>query len=402
MDKSPKAVAVVDGDHELAGGQTPQFIELIVCHTFFEGSHESCSTSNAAFPSLLNCGNGTLLMAHRVGSQKNTADGTQYLWRSDDHGATWRRIPLTFRQPDDRNLREYRTAALSDIGNGRIAMLLTWIDHFNFDEAICNTETGGLMPLNIGWRESTDNGLTWSELREISVAPISQPCSNGTLVRLPGGRLIAGFETYKAWDDASPWSARSMLAWSDDDGATWQTPVQVAGDATHDKFYWDHHLLSLGNDELVDVMWADEASKPGVSSICTTRSTDGGATWETPRSTGISGQYAELIHMDGNEFLLTHVQRSGNPSIHIRRGRHDKGVWTFSDDYVLYSQQHDDLLAAKEGEFVDYLSTMATWSFGWPSMIRLDGGTLLCAYYIGRGHQASIKLARLNYRPATL
>jgi hypothetical protein len=385
--------------HVTAGADRSNPIRIAHTETFFEGSAQPCRTSNAAFPSLVNCGNRTLLMAHRVGTEKNSADGTQYLWRSVDDGRTWSRIPFPLSPAENGLLREYRTAALSMIGEGRVGMLLTWLDHFDALSPLANPETGGLIPLHIGWTESIDSGMSWAPIREITVSPAVQPCGNGPMVRLPTGRLLAAFETYKHWDDPTPWSAQSLVVASDDNGETWKTPIVVAADPEMNRFYWDHHLLVLNDGTLLDVCFSDDARKPGVSDIYVTRSRDDGETWSTAAPTGIQGQFSEVHQMPDGRLAIFYVVRTGNPSIRVRIGGADGQSWQSDDALILHSQQHDDLENSRNGDFSEYLDTMASWTFGWPSAVRLTATEWLAAYYVGRGNQSSIRLSRLAVSP---
>ena len=131
----------------------------------FEDPDPASTSHNAALPSLTRCPDGSLLLVHRAGSRKNSADGVQYFWRSRDEGLNWSRIPFPF-APSGR-LVEQRTAALSSMDGNRVCMLLTWIEHRDAVSTITNPATEGLCPIHMGWSVSHDCGDSWSQLREI-------------------------------------------------------------------------------------------------------------------------------------------------------------------------------------------------------------------------------------------
>src|SRR5687767_4554101 len=81
---------------------------------------------NCALASLVHYAGDTLLLTHRAGSTKTSADGTQHMWRSADAGHTWRRVVFPFSRTPSGNEGELRTAELSRLGPNRLAMLLTW------------------------------------------------------------------------------------------------------------------------------------------------------------------------------------------------------------------------------------------------------------------------------------
>ncbi len=345
-----------------------------------EGSSAPGPLHNAALPSLLRCPDGSLLLAHRIGTHKNSADGTHWLWRSRDDGATWTRVPFAIDQSG-----ELRVATLSDIGGGQIALLLTWLDHPDDVSPLLNATTEGLLPIHIGWMTSADNGEHWTELRPMDVA--AQPAGNGPLRRLPNGDLLVAFETYKHYDDPSPWSANAGIAWSSDAGRTWQTQI-IAADPAHRYSYFDQHVHVLADGSLLDVLWVDDRQKPGASAVHWLRSTDNGRSWSPPAPTGLEGQYATLIELRDGRVLLFYVVRHGDSAIKIAVDYREVGV--------LYSQTANDLARVKNQGFTAHLQNMAQWTFGWPAAVELRDGSVLAAYYAGEGDRSSVYLARIE------
>jgi hypothetical protein len=361
----------------------------------FQENDPASPTRYSAAPCLFRCSDG-LLLTERVGTHKNSADGTQRFWRSTDLGRTWQRQPFPFDRTPTGKPGEFRTVAFSEIDPGRTAMLLTWMDHPPGDLPLVNQKTEGLLPIHIAWSDSLDGGRTWKELRHIPVAPLTQPCGNGPTVRLPNGFLLAGFETYKPYDDPSPWSARSACTISHDDGRTWQSPRVLAQDPEHQVSYWDHHLLVLQDGTLLDMLWADDRRKPGVSELCAITSHDSGTTWSHPRPIGISGQYSNILQLHDGRLMMFYVVRSGDPSIRVRFGSGDGKCWDEQDAGVVHSNASDDLARTREGSFGDYLQDMGAWTFGWPSAVQLSDAEVLVAYYKANGPFSVTRLARVQ------
>lgn len=373
--------------------KTPSIVEQ---RLLFEGTAEPGPGHNLALPNLAACPDGSILLAHRAGTRKNSGDGAQRLWRSRDDGATWQSEPFPFRRTPSGREAQFRTSAMSRIGPNRLALLLTWLDHPPGDSQLVNPATEGLLPVHIGWGFSDDSGITWSELREIDPAPLVQACGNGPMAADRSGRLFVAFETYKHWDDSSPWSARSAFTASDDGGRSWQPARIVAGDPTHFRHYWDQHLHVLRDGTLIDVMWRDDRRQVGRSEICFARSPDGGRSWSEAASTGIAGQFSTMIERSDGSFVMVYVRRGGEPSIRLRLLEPGLRSWGERDHFILYGQSHDDVARFESASFTQYLTGMVDWSFGWPTLLELPGGDLLVGYYVGASERSSIHLARVR------
>jgi hypothetical protein len=215
------------------------------------------------------------------------------------------------------------------------------------------------------------------------------------MLRLSNNDLLVPFETYKHFDDPSPWSANSAIAVSHDDGTTWSSR-NIVVDPSHQISYFDPHIYVTREGALFDLTWTDDRRKPGASEIQCTRSTDAGHTWSKIAPTGIQGQYSTLSPLPDGRWLMLYVVRHGDSAIRIALGSADGTTWQTQDDWVLYSQRANDLAKSKGKEFGDYLLNMGEWTFGWPSMTPLRDGTILTAYYAGAGDRSSIYLARLT------
>ncbi|MBI4027811.1 MAG: exo-alpha-sialidase [Verrucomicrobia bacterium] len=363
---------------------------------FCEGTAAPGPAHNAAFPHFLRCADGSLLLVHRVGAQKNSPVGELWLWRSRDDGETWRRVPFPCKTPAG-NPADFRPASVSDIGSGRIAMLLTWIDHPDDSPLLVNPKTEGLLPVHIGWTASVDQGATWTAPREIDVSPLVQPAGNGPMRRLPNNDLLVPFETYKHFDDPSPWSANAATAVSHDNGKTWASQI-IAADPSHQVSYFDPHVYPLRDDSLLNVMWADDRRRAGVSEIIWTRSTDGGRSWSAPAPTGLDGQFSTVIELGDGRLLMLYVVRHGHPAIRMAMGSADGREWQTRDDWIFHSHSTDDLARSKGKDFGDYLQNMGQWTFGWPALASLPDGNLLAGYYTGQGDRSSVHLARIAIR----
>ena len=123
---------------------------------------------------------------------------------------------------------------------------------------------------------------------------------------------LAAFETYKHYDDRSPWSARSAYVLSDDDGETWVPRIAVE-DPAHRLCYWDHHFHLLNGGNVLAVGWIDDKGRPETIRISSFISRDQGESWTVPRTLEFQGGYSDLMQIPGGPLALIYVVRGENP-----------------------------------------------------------------------------------------
>src|SRR5688500_628465 len=122
-------------------------MKIMETQTLIEDHDPASRYHNAAFASLVRCDEGSILLVHRVGTDKNSADGTLLLWRSRDDGVRWQKLGMPFPTTPSGRRGEFRPVGISKLARGRIVMLATWIDHTDDHSPIVNPVTEGLMPI---------------------------------------------------------------------------------------------------------------------------------------------------------------------------------------------------------------------------------------------------------------
>ena len=170
------------------------------------------TTCYQAWPDLLRTRSGKLLCAFSACTHHCDRSFTQImLCESLDDGASW----STPRGVSDacgiaRGGYYYNNAALSQLADGRIALVYDRIDG--------NDEN--LAPSHVMHSFSQDDGATWSE----AIMTPAEGIVPDKLLELSSGRWLQGCHRY----DPSSRLLVQRLWYSDDRGASWQGPVVVA------------------------------------------------------------------------------------------------------------------------------------------------------------------------------
>lgn len=216
---------------------------------------------------------------------------------------------------------------------------------------------------------SEDGGCSWSEPAPIDAASISAPSLNpyGRIIQIPDGTLL--MPVYVFW----PQPGVTRLSWSDsrrtrgsfllrsrDDGRTWGGASLISRDN-----HGETSLLFLSSGELLAAM--REASPKG-HDVWLTRSQDLGETWSSPvRITGHGQHPADLTALSDRHLLLVFGHRRSPFGVRALVSRDRGRTWDRDRILTLVAESLDS-------------------DCGYPSVVRLDGGEVLVAYYLRQGH----------------
>ncbi|HEX7010103.1 MAG TPA: sialidase family protein, partial [Phycisphaeraceae bacterium] len=145
----------------------------------FQGQAGS-RTASVCFPSICKTQSGRLLASWRIGSAKDSADGTVCLSWSDDQGQSWSEPIRPFdRSADPRAgtfaldgvLGNLHLAALTPLADGRVLAAMMWLDRADPHRPMFNEQTEGLTRVQTLLAQSEDDGVSWSEPRRLDASP---------------------------------------------------------------------------------------------------------------------------------------------------------------------------------------------------------------------------------------
>jgi hypothetical protein len=318
--------------------------------------------------------------------------------RSDDDGVTWRRLDSPFRDalPVGWDL---RGCALAETLDGGLVAVVVALDKTS-DGPPYNPETEGLVTIRNLVARSDDGGETWFEPWELADGRHAQHASQG-LLALPDGGLLCTFETFKAYDEPGAWRYTGGNLRSDDGGRTWGPPViSAASDSIgdpHDTMWWDPRIARLTSGELVQCYYAFRHATRTEGPVHIAWSPDDGATWNPPTSTGLPGQATYPLPLPDGRLLVFQQRRAEIQSMVAAVS--DDGGRTFdrASEQIIYTHVAESAPAA-DGSLsaFDYLMSMDRFTFGHPCGVVTGPNEALVFWYAGGATRTSIRSARLR------
>jgi hypothetical protein len=350
-------------------------------------------------PRLTKLANGTVLLAYRAGSARLSVDGRVALLRSADGGMSWEWLGTPFPSEWDGRRGDQLLAVLAPTGGDGVVAWLGWMDRSD-DRPWRNRETEGRLPLRILQAESADAGRTWGPVREIGLDAVEQAVPQ-YLLALQDGSLLAGFETFKHYDDPAPWRYQAGVTRSVDGGATWSSPRTAAEVDARGRMWWDPRAAQLPDGRLVQCYHAFDYPAGRDADLHVAWSADAGRSWSAPLPTGLAGQVTSPVPLGaGNLVLLQQRRHAPAGIVAVLAG--DDEPFTAGDAVLVYTHETATLGAADGNRpAVEYFDDMDGFTFGHPAAVGLDDGSVLVAYYAGRRGHTAVHLSRLASGPTT-
>ena len=197
----------------------------------------------------------------------DTAPSSIASMRSSDGGRTWgcHRIEVS---PGPGDLSVYNPSLLA-LPDGDLLLHVVVYHHLAWNEPL---DASGLL-----WR-SGDGGQTWTA-QEPLWSHLPRGGANHTFTRLACGRILKSVEEVPIWGAFPKCVSRSGCYLSDDDGRTWREPgawitLPLRGTM-------ENHIAETHGGRLV------MAVRNQLGSVFLSHSSDRGATWSKPQSSGL-------------------------------------------------------------------------------------------------------------------
>jgi hypothetical protein len=372
---------------------------------------------HACEPRIVRLADGTILLSHRAGTRRESADGRPHFLRSRDEGHTWEDLGRPFDPPGAAGW-DLRGAGMTQLASGDVLAVVIGLDK-RLDRPVYNPDGEGLVPILNHFTRSHDQGRTWSRPWSLTGQPIPQTASQG-LLTLPDGDVLMTFETFKEYDEPGPWRYKGGMLRSHDEGRTWGEQVISAesdfeGDE-HDTMWWDPRIARLADGTLVQFYYAFRHRTSGESPVHVAWSIDDGRTWTPPAplalqaqanypvgfATTMAGQATYPIALperpEATAPLIAFGQRRTGPGSMLAYYSADGGS-TFdpASETVVYEHGQDSAGAADGsiGSF-DYLISMDRFTFGHPCGVPLGSDRALVVWYAGGLTRTAIHAAELR------
>ncbi len=368
-------------------------MELIADGMIYAGK-PGTSAANSCFPAIVQLPDGTLIVTWRVGSQKDSADGTILLSRSTDEGRSWSQPQPFPSGPCSERPGEIHYAPLTVLGNDDLLAALMWVDRSDSNRPFFNPVTEGILPVQTWFCVSRDGGQSWGDYRLMESDPDCPLTLTGPVLPLGGGRLVCQVEVNKSYDDAGIWRQAAVWRISSDGGYHWPECVEVAKDPNSQVFYWDARYGLGNNGYVMAALWVYDRKQKHDLPIHLCESNDGGNIWTQPRSIGLVGQQAYPVLLSAGRVVFVYIDRFNSRSIRAVLSN-DRGR-TLADEIVVYQHQVGRTEPGEDSAPADYLQDMELWTFGRVQAIAGIDGSMWIVYYAGDTEATNIFWARLK------
>ena len=196
----------------------------------------------AYFTSLCVLRTGTILCGFQNGPGKHAVTSTIGLCRSVDGGRSWELLPTRFETRIGGNPGSLSGAELVEVAPGRLLLFTTWFDRSDPGRPLFDPVTEGILKSKQMLAISTDDGLTWSDWRELSMGDLKGCALTGPVVQWSDGAIAFPFESFKEFDDPRPGRHAAWVVVSRDGGETFSMPLLVARHPENSVYYWDQRL----------------------------------------------------------------------------------------------------------------------------------------------------------------
>ncbi len=362
-------------------------VEVLDTGLIYRNPKPHVRAEHAIFPSLARAG-GEIVATFALAEAFEAVNMHTHVARSGDGGETWQYEGPLYRR---RELTS-DSARVSAVGEGRLVALVNECDRSEHPaEGLANPENLGFVPTQFYLLRSADGGHTWSPPAPIDpplVGPSFELCS--PIVPLSDGRWLLPTSTWRGWDGSEPNGMKMVALVSHDEGATWQTYVDVMADPEGSVIYWESKIVEVSSGRLVAVAWAyDESAGEDLPNQYAV-SDDGGRTWTSPRSTGLQGQTMDVLALQPDRLLVVY-RRMDVAGLWAAIVDLDDGQWRTLVQTPLWGAEVEGL-TGDSGEMVTNFNVLR---FGAPCMITLAGGEILVAFWCYEECVSNIRWFRL-------
>jgi hypothetical protein len=284
---------------------------------------------------------------------------------------------------------------------GRLLLFTTWFDRSDPERPLFDPDTGGILRSRQLLAESTDEGDSWTDWREIPTPGLTGGALTGPVVEWTDGTIGFAFESFKEFDDPNPARHAAWLLTSRDGGANFKEPFLVARDPDDKVFYWDQRLCSTRTPgEFAAMFWTHDCALQRDLRVHFLYGDINGGSWTAsqPVETTIPGQIAAPIVLDDGRLLAFVVDRTRPGTMRLWQSYDDGQSWPESECLTVHTHDEQAQVQAVDGniDFAEYWEDMGKWSFGHPAIRHAGPDRVLVSWYAGTPEQMSVHAATID------
>lgn len=331
----------------------------------------------AFFPSLVRLSSGEILCGLDIGSAFEAHDVRTHVSRSLDNGSTWS-APEPLCLLDETEYPKSMSCRLSHGDGDQIVGLAHIWDRSRAEHGLANPDTEGFVSGSVAMVDSKDGGHTWNAPRELDL-PLAwheyEICS--PIKVLPSGRWTIPTALWPNWEGATPFGCKAILFSSDDHGQTWTGVADVMNGWDDKIAYYEQKQLVLGDGRLLALCWVvDHKTKTNLPNRFAF-SYDDGRSFSTPQDTPLNGETCTTIALEGNKILCLYRRADQYKGLWAHIAEIEGDTWKPISDVPLWGTN----VSAHETTQESLLAQMSTIRFGCPTVVKLDDGQFLVAFF---------------------
>ena len=366
-------------------------IEVIEDVTIYDNPRPQVHSRHGIFPGLVELPGGELLNLFVLGEAFESPNSTTHISRSRDGGRSWTlQGPLYDKSVDPVVTSDCLKA--TRLGDGRLIAVGYCFYRHDPEQGISIEETGGILPGDDIVSFSEDDGRTWTVPRVIprshpELLEISGPC-----IQTAAGDLLAVAGIFKMPDGSNPSGQYGVLFRSRDGGETWDDRGRFFDLPGREVTAWESRICEMQPGRVVAITWAYDfpAARHLPNYVAISR--DNGHTWLDPINTGHQAQASNLMWL-GDDLLLTiHCHREGDIGVCVRIVDLAGDRWKILEEKFIWNAAQS--LATDSGQVIHDM--FQSLRFGQASLVPLQDGTILAAYWTIEDGQGRVKAHRLK------
>ncbi len=331
------------------------------------------SGENAATSRCVVTRSGQILCSFMTQSGLGSNDFTPTLAVSSDGGASWQvKGPIWPHLRD----RYSMTVSMSRSAKGDLFLFGARTPRSAGKSFWCQ-ETLGILPNELIWSRSNDDGRTWLDPRPFSLPLPGAAETPAPLCVTRTGRWVGPYAPHNTFDPKLKVDLQHIVTMlSDDEGKTWRHN-SVLRVQEPDSYLAESWVTELSDGSLLGTAWHLRRTSgddfPNVYAL----SRDNGTTWQPTRSTPIMGQSAGLAALPEGKVLFVYNQRRhGTPGVWLAVARPSSEDFGVLADEVVWraALATQNASSGKSTNWTDF-------AFGEPSVTVLADQTILVAFW---------------------
>lgn len=346
---------------------------------------------HAYFPSVVVASNGELLASFAIGEAFEAANLDTFISHSVDYGETWTEPKRLLERETKKLVSNF--ARLTSFGDDSIAAIISQCRRDTHpEEGLANPENMGFVETDLLLVRSGDFGHSWQQPEHVEpplIGPSFEMCS--AIVELKDGRWLWPTSTWRDWNGFEPNGMKMVAFVSHDKGKTWPGFLDVM-DGHHQKIiYWESKIIEMDNGLLIAIAWVYNEKEGKDLTNHYTISNNGGKTWNTPLSTGLTGQTVAIsLLTDGRLFVV--YRRMDKPGLWANISSIEEEQWINDESFPLWGAKELNL-NSKSGNMVQDFNEL---KFGAPCISMLQDHTVFITFWCYEKMVSNIRWIKLS------